>query len=222
MQCGVGRTDRYFAFQYADVVPDIVTLAKSLGGGKTAIGAMIARQPIYMKVYGKPDTALIHGPATFGGIGETCCTAIEALHSLYDERLIENSARQGHYLLEKLRAIKDKHPKIIKDVRGRGLMVGIEFHDFSQTLSLGLKQIVSVLDEKLKDSLCGFVGSLLLRNHNILVAFTEYNRNVIRLEPPLIVTQEQIDTFIAVIDHLLGRGVTRIVADYAKNFLSKG
>jgi acetylornithine/succinyldiaminopimelate/putrescine aminotransferase len=74
--------------------------------------------------------------------------------------------------------------------------------------------MVSVLDEKLKGSLCGFVGSLLFRDYDILVAFTEYNRNVIRLEPPLIVTAEQVDTFVRSLDDLLSRGIARIVADY--------
>jgi len=170
-----------------------------------------------MKAYGTPKTALIHGPATFGGIGEACCTAIEGLNVLYDERLIDNAAIQGDYLIGKLYALQAKNPKLIHDVRGQGLMVGLEFSDFSQTLPFGLKQIVSVLDDKLKGSLCGFVGSLLLRDYNILVAFTEYNRNVIRLEPPLIVTREQIDVFIAALDNLLSRGIAGIVRDYAKH-----
>jgi acetylornithine/succinyldiaminopimelate/putrescine aminotransferase len=216
VQCGVGRTGRFFAFEHAGVAPDIVTLAKSLGGGKSAMGAMIARTPIYMKAYGAPKASLIHGPATFGGMGEACVTAIEALNLLYDDSLMDNTARQGAYLLERLRELAGRYPKLIKAVRGQGLMVGLEFQDFSQTLPMGLKQAVSVLDEKLKGSLCGFIGCLLLAKHNILVAFTEYNRNVIRLEPPLIVTREQIDTLIAALDQLLARGVTRIVADYAK------
>jgi len=222
VQCGVGRTGRFFAFEHEGVVPDIVTLAKSLGGGKAAIGAMIARRPLYMAAYGTPKTALIHGPATFGGMGETCCTAIEALNVLYDEGLIDNSAAQGAYLLERLRRLHSRYPQVLKEVRGQGLMVGVEFQDFSQTLPLGLRRIVSVLDDKLRGSLCGFVGSLLLKDHNILVAFTEYNRNVIRLEPPLIVTREQIDIFVAALDAVLARGVAGIITDYAKNFLRKG
>lgn len=219
VQCGVGRTGRFFAFEYEDVVPDVVAIAKSLGGGKSAMGAMIARRPHYMKAYGAPRHALIHGPATFGGIGEACCTAIEALNVLYDEQLMENAATQGAYLSDRLRRLQEKHPKMIKEVRGKGLMVGIEFCDLSQTLPLGLRQIVSMLDEKLKGGLSGFVGSLLLKDYDVLVAFTEYNRNVIRLEPPLIVTREQIDTFVDALDSLLSRGITRIVTDYTKNFL---
>jgi acetylornithine/succinyldiaminopimelate/putrescine aminotransferase len=222
VQCGVGRTGRFFAFEHAGVVPDITALAKSLGGGKSAMAAMISRRPLYMKAYGTPKTALIHGPATFGGIGEACCTAIEALNVLYDEGLIENSAIQGAYLLERLHGLKDKHPKLLHDVRGQGLMVGVEFADFSQTLPFGLKQIVSVLDDKLKGSLCGFVGSLLLRDHNILVAFTEYNRNVIRLEPPLVAGREHIHTFVDALDELLSRGIAKIVTDYAKSRVTSG
>ena len=219
IQCGTGRTGRFFAFEHFGVCPDIVTLAKSLGGGKTAMAAMIARKSLYMQAYGDPKTALIHGPATFSGIGEACCTAIAALNILYDEGLIENAAVNGAYLLERLQQLQEKYPKILKDARGQGLMVGIEFQDFSQTLLPGLKQLVSVLDNRLKGSLCGFVGSLLLRKYDILVAFTEYNRNVIRLEPPLIVSRDQIDTLVDALDELLARGVTRIVADYARNVI---
>ena len=221
VQCGVGRTGKFFAFEYADVVPDIVTLAKSLGGGKTAMGAMISRSPIYMKAYGTPQTALIHGPATFGGMGEASCTSIELLNILYDENLIENCYEQGNYLIERLNTLKDKYPKLIKEIRGQGLMVGVEFQDFSQTLPFGVKQMVSVLDDKLKGSLCGFVGSLLLKEHNILVAFTEYNRNVIRLEPPLIVKREEVDEFVNAFESLLSAGVTKIITKYAANFLKK-
>jgi acetylornithine/succinyldiaminopimelate/putrescine aminotransferase len=216
VQCGLGRTGRFFAFEHAGVTPDVTALAKSLGGGKCAMAAMIARRNVYMKAYGQPKTALIHGPATFGGIGEACCTAIEALNILYDERLIQNAAEQGDHLLSRLRALKGKYPSIIADVRGRGLMVGLELADISQTLPFGLRQAVSVLDEKLKGSMSGFVGSLLLRDYGILVAFTEYNRNVIRLEPPLIVQREHIDTFVDALDDLLARGIARIVTDFVR------
>ena len=222
VQCGYGRTGRFFAFEHEAVVPDIVTLAKSLGGGKTAIGAYIARTPIFMKAYGSPKTAMIHGPATFSGMGEACCTAIEALNVLYDEGLIDNAAEQGTYLLDRLNQLQRKHPKIIKEVRGKGLMVGLELADISQTLPLGVKHLVSVLDERLKGSLCGFVGALLFRDYDVLVAFTEYNRNVIRLEPPLIVGRAEIDRFVEALDDLLSRGVGRIVGDYVKATLRGG
>ena len=217
VQCGLGRTGRFYAFEHYGVVPDVTALAKSLGGGKTAMGAMIARREVYMKAYGTPKTAMIHAAATFGGIGEACITSIEALNVLYDEGLIDNAAATGDYLLDRLSALQAKYPKIIKEVRGKGFMVGLEFQDFSQTLPMVLRPMVSLLDDKLKGSLSGFIGALLLRDYDVLVAFTEYNRNVIRLEPPLICRKEHVDRFVESLDSLLSRGITGIVKDFLKS-----
>lgn len=220
VQCGFGRSGRFYAFEHHGVVPDVTALAKSFGGGKAAMGAMIARRDIYMKAYGTPKTAMIHAAATFGGIGEGCVTSIEAMNTLYDEGLIENSAEVGAYLLDRLQGIAARYPTIVKEVRGQGLMVGLEFHDFSRTLPLALRPMVALLDDKLKGSLSGFVGALLLRDYDCLVAFTEYNRNVIRLEPPLICSRENVDQFCDALDDLLGRGIVSIVKDFVKSQMS--
>jgi acetylornithine/succinyldiaminopimelate/putrescine aminotransferase len=214
VQCGMGRSGKFFAFEHHGVIPDVTALAKALGGSKTAMAAMIASRDVFMKAYGQPKKALIHAFATFGGIGEGCATAIEGLNILYDDNLIENAAEQGGYLIERLQSLQQKYPALIKEVRGQGLMVGVEFNDISQTLPFGMKQMVALLDDKLKGSLCGFVGALLLSQKNVLVAFTEYNRNVIRLEPPLIITRQHVDIFIEAFDEMLSRGVVGIVKDY--------
>jgi acetylornithine/succinyldiaminopimelate/putrescine aminotransferase len=220
VQCGIGRTGKFFAFEHYGVIPDIVTLAKSLGGGKTAIGAYIARRDIHMRAYGPSKVALIHGPATFSGMGEGCVTAIEALNVLYDEKLIENSAASGARLLQGLQRLQQTYPRLIKEVRGMGLMIGIEFTDLSDTLPFGMRQMVALLDDKLKGSLCGFTGALMLREHNTLVAFTEYNRNVIRLEPPLIASAEHIDAFLKSFETILDAGVTGIIGRYARRAIA--
>ncbi len=217
VQCGFGRTGRFYAFEHYDVVPDITALAKSLGAGKAAMAAMIAKRDIYMKAYGSPKTAMIHAMATFGGIGEACATAIEGINTLYDEGLMENAESTGAYLLERLQALKEKYPRIVKDVRGRGCMMGLEFQDFSQTLPAVMRPVVGMLDDKLKGSLSGFVGALLLRDYDVLVAFTEYNRNVVRLLPPLIMQREHVDKLVDSLDDLLGRGVVAIVKDFVKS-----
>lgn len=216
VQCGLGRTGKFYAFEHYGVIPDVTALAKSLGGGKTAMAAMIARRDVYMKAYGTPKTAMIHAMATFGGIGEACVTSIEALNVLYDEHLIDNAADVGEYLLDRLHELQSRYPALLKDVRGKGMMVGLEFHDFSQTMPVVLRPVLAMLDEKLKGSLPGFIGSHLLRDHGVLVAFTEYNRNVIRLEPPLICGREHVDAFIKALDEVLSRGIVRIVRDFVK------
>lgn len=216
VQCGLGRTGKFYAFEHHGVIPDITALAKSLGGGKCAMAAMIARRDIYMRSYGKPKDALIHGPATFGGIGEACVTAIEALNVLLDEKLMENASEVGGHLLARLRALKETYPAIIKDVRGQGLMVGLELQDVSRTMPVAVRPLLAMVDDKLKGSLAGFLGAALLREANILVAFTEYNRNVIRLEPPLICGREHVDRLVDAIDTILQRGIIGLV----KNFVA--
>jgi ornithine--oxo-acid transaminase len=221
VQCGYGRTGKFYAFEHHNVVPDITALAKSLGGGKAAVGAMIAKREVYMKAYGTPKTAMIHAQATFGGMGEACVTSIEALNVLYEEGLIDNAADTGAYLIESLHAMQAKYPTLLKEVRGQGFMVGLEFHDFSQALPMMLRPVVALLDDKLKGSLPGFIGSHLLADHGVLVAFTEYNRNVVRLEPPLICTRAHVDEFIAAFDEVMGRGVVRIVKDFIARQVKK-
>ncbi|UWF60804.1 aspartate aminotransferase family protein [Brucella sp. 2716] len=216
VQCGFGRTGKFYAFEHYGVIPDVTALAKSLGGGKAAMAAMIARRDIYMKAYGTPKTAMIHAMATFGGIGEACITAIEAVNILYDEQLIDNSTEVGDYLLERLKELQVRYPGLLKDVRGKGMMVGLEFHDFSQAMPMVLRPMLAMLDDKLKGSLPGFIGSHLLRDHGVLVAFTEYNRNVIRLEPPLICQRAHVDEFIKALDEVLSRGIVKIVKDFIK------
>ncbi|KAB2687680.1 aspartate aminotransferase family protein [Ochrobactrum sp. SD129] len=216
VQCGFGRTGKFYAFEHYGVIPDVTALAKSLGGGKTAMAAMIAKRDVYMKAYGTPKTAMIHAMATFGGIGEACITSIETINVLYDEHLIDNSAETGDYLLERLNELHARYPKLIKEVRGKGMMVGLEFHDFSNAMPMVLRPVLAMLDDKLKGSLPGFIGSHLLRDHGVLVAFTEYNRNVIRLEPPLICGRAHVDEFITALDEILGRGIVGIVKDFVK------
>jgi acetylornithine/succinyldiaminopimelate/putrescine aminotransferase len=221
VQCGLGRTGKFFAFEHHGVVPDVTALAKSLGGSKCAMAAMIARRDVYMKAYGTKEKALVHAPATFGGIGEACISAIEGLNVLYDEGLMDNAAARGDELISGLKRLQAKYPKFLKAIRGRGLMVGVEFNDVSETLPFGVKQMVALMDDKLKGSLCGFVGALLVKDHNVLVAFTEYNRNVVRLEPPLIASASDIQQFLDAMDEVLGRGLTRIIADYGRKIAMK-
>src|SRR6185436_6401934 len=113
-----------------------------------------------------------------------------------------------------LKGLQGRYPNLIHDVRGQGLMVGLELADVSRTFPYGLRGAASVLDEKLKGSLAGLVACLLLRNYNVLVALTEYNRNVIRLEPPLICDRMHIEAVADALDDLLSRGITRIISDY--------
>ncbi|TKJ32409.1 MAG: aspartate aminotransferase family protein [Planctomycetes bacterium B3_Pla] len=115
---GIGRTGKWFAYQHYDVEPDILTMAKALGGG-TAIGAMMAREEVAASlVPGKHAT-------TFGGNALVCAAAVAAIEAIEEENLLENADRLGRYTMDKLQQLKQKH-SVIESVRGAGLMIGVQ------------------------------------------------------------------------------------------------
>jgi acetylornithine/N-succinyldiaminopimelate aminotransferase len=169
VQTGMGRTGKWFGYQHFDVEPDIITMAKALGGG-VAIGAMMAKEEIAaVMVPGKHAS-------TFGGNCLACAAAIAVIEAIEEENLLINAAELGRYAMEKLTALKQKH-SIIDHVRGIGLMIGIQ-------LTGPGKEIV---DECLERGL----------------RINCTNDTVIRFMPPMIVTKEQIDEAIDILDGVL-------------------
>ena len=118
VQTGVGRTGKWFAYQHFGVEPDIMTMAKALGGG-VAIGAMMAKAEVAASLV--PGT---HA-STFGGNALVCAAAVAVIEAIGEENLLDNAARLGQYTMDKLRQLKEKHP-IIDHIRGVGLMIGIQ------------------------------------------------------------------------------------------------
>lgn len=201
IQTGLGRTGKMFACEHEGVVPDILCLAKSLGGGVMPIGAYITTDEIWKRAYGSLDRALLH-TSTFGGNSLACAAAIAALEVILTEDLANKASESGAYLLTMLQELKAKHP-LLKDVRGRGLMVGVEFAE--QQKGLVGKLSFGVL-QKLSDEFLGsLVAGELLNEYGIITAYTLNNPNVIRLEPPLAVTREQLDLVVDALDTILSR-----------------
>ena len=127
IQCGLGRTGKVFAYQYYNVEPDILTLAKSLGGG-LPIGALIAKKEVASSF--KPGD---HG-TTFGGNPVACAAAIACLKVLQEGDLIEKCQKKGEYFKAKLECLKEKYPEKIEQIRVLGLMVGIELKEEGQEI----------------------------------------------------------------------------------------
>ena len=121
IQCGLGRTGYLFAYEYYGVTPDILTVAKPLGGG-LPIGAILMTEKV-----AKAIEAGDHG-GTFGGNPFVCNVAKAVFDKIKDPKLLESVRSNGEYLMGKLRVIKGKYPNFIKDVRGRGLMIAIEIN----------------------------------------------------------------------------------------------
>src|SRR5438876_1053756 len=125
VQSGFGRTGKFFAYQHEDVTPDIVTVAKALSGGFVPVGAMLAKGPVFEKVYSSMDRVMVHS-ATFKGGVLAMTAGLASLQVLDDEHLVENAARTGAALRTALTMMAERFD-VLADVRGRGLMIGLEF-----------------------------------------------------------------------------------------------
>jgi acetylornithine/N-succinyldiaminopimelate aminotransferase len=169
VQTGMGRTGKWFAYQHYDIEPDILTLAKALGGG-VAIGAMMAKQEVADKlVPGKHAS-------TFGGNCIACAAGIAVVEAIEEDNLLDNAVQMGRYAKEKLEGLKEKH-KIIKEVRGIGLMIGV------QLVSPGAEIVDKCLTKGLRINCT--------------------NNTVLRFMAAMIVTKEQIDETINILDDVM-------------------
>jgi acetylornithine/N-succinyldiaminopimelate aminotransferase len=169
---GIGRTGKWFGYQHFDVEPDIMTMAKALGGG-VAIGAMMATAEV--------AAALVPGKhaTTFGGNCLACAAGVAVIEAIEEGELLENAARMGEYTAEKLNQLKNKHSNI-DHIRGKGLMIGVQ----------------------LTGSGAGIVDKCLEKGLRINCT----HETVLRLMPAMIVTEEQIDEAIDILDSVLTEG----------------
>jgi acetylornithine/N-succinyldiaminopimelate aminotransferase len=163
VQSGIGRTGKTFAYNHYGIKPDLVILAKAIGGG-LPLGAMITNQK-YSSVFEFGD----HG-STFGGNPVACAAGLAVMNEVFENGLVNEVSKLGDYFSAQLKMIRDEYPDKITDIRGLGFMLGAEM----------TKPCSSIIDE--------------FRNKGILVNCT--NENVLRILPPLISTQENIDHFI--------------------------
>jgi acetylornithine/succinyldiaminopimelate/putrescine aminotransferase len=171
VQTGIGRTGRLWAYEHSGVEPDIMTLAKALANG-VPIGAMLARDEVARAL--TPGT---HA-STFGGTPFVTSVALATLTTVLDERIPERAARMGRYLSDGLRSLQARHPAI-RDVRGRGLLIGAELD----------RPAGPVVDA------CREAGLLILTA----------GERVLRLTPPLVIEERDADRALALIDQALGR-----------------
>ena len=125
VQTGLGRTGTFFAFEQWDVEPDLVTVAKALSGGYVPVGAVIAKADVVERVFDTMDRAVVHS-STFGQNVLAMTAGLATLHTIDAESIVERAAATGGSLLAGLRDLAERH-ELIHEVRGRGLMIGIEF-----------------------------------------------------------------------------------------------
>ncbi len=190
---GFGRTGRWFAMDHWDVVPDIMTLAKGLTCGYLPLGATIARKHIGDRF---KEQFFAHG-ATYAGHALACAAALAVIPIYQEDNLIENSANMGHYLLEKAEELKEKHP-CVGDVRGLGLFVGLELVKNKKT-----RESIMPLDAKIRAGTNPKLEVAKKLGELGMMAMAANPGNVIAMAPPLIITKDEIDEGIAIMDQAL-------------------
>ncbi len=219
IQTGFGRTGKMFACEHEGVVPDIMCISKSFGGGVMPLAAYIAIEKVWKRAYGSMEKATLH-TSTFGGNSRAAAAGIATLEIIYREDLSHQAAEKGEYLLERLRQLQEKYP-FLQEVRGRGLMIGLEF---SQPKQEGFfNKLTGGVVGKLADEYLGaMVSGELLNKHQIITAYTLNNPNVIRLEPPLIVSYEELDKLLVALDEIFAKnkGFGDMVISSSKTILA--
>ena len=167
VQCGIGRSGKFFAFEHAKIKPDIVPIAKGIGGG-FPIGAVLVNKKVASGM--KPGT---HG-STFGGNPLAMSAGNAVMDVMFKKDFLSNVTKNGKYFLKELNKLKEKYPKIIKEIRGKGLLIGLCLH---------------------KDQ-TNFIKKLL--DNNLLTV--RAGENVVRLLPPLNVTKKEINLGLKILD----------------------
>jgi putrescine aminotransferase len=177
IQTGLGRTGKMFGCEHWGVVPDLLTTAKALGGGVMPIGAFTGRPHLWK--------ALEHNPylhsSTFGGNPLACAAGVATIRVLLEERLPERAAELGPYLMDGLRTVQRRHSAIVRDVRGKGLLVGMEFTDPDLVLLVT-------------------AGAM---ERGVIVFYSLNKPECFRIAPPLIITKAQIDRAVGILDEAI-------------------
>jgi acetylornithine/succinyldiaminopimelate/putrescine aminotransferase/predicted amino acid dehydrogenase len=207
VQTGLGRTGKLFAVNHEGVEPDVITLAKSLGGGLMPIGAMLSRRDHWMQAYGTMQTFALH-TSTFGGGSLACAAGLAAVRTIREEKLAENAEERGHQLYEGLKILCLEHD-FLSEVRGRGLLLGLEFNPTpSKIVTHGMsvdntglaRYLIPNHDELLNSIPAMYVMQNLLQTHGIYTQVARSNPRVLRIQPPLTITEEQVNEFLTALD----------------------
>lgn len=192
VQTGLGRTGRMFACEHHGVAPDIMPLAKALGGGMVPIGAVVFGQDSLTEDFGLRHTSTFGGNAFCSRVGVGAVDLLTA----DDQALVRQVAQRGEYLLAGLREIAARHPELVADVRGQGLLLGVQLSD-DPDLHARQGLFRSLADQ---EGLAGFLCGYLLRNEGIRLAPAYFANSVLRVEPPLNVTEADCDTLLGALD----------------------
>ena len=223
VQAGMGRTGRFFAHEHYGLEPDIVTLSKALSGGYMPVGAVLATEKVYMSVYSSIERAMVHS-TTFGRNQLAMVAGLATLDVFDEEQIVERARKTGEAFEAALSPLVDRY-EMLHAVRGKGLMIGLVF---GKPESRVLRMRWNALEAVRTALFSQMVVVPLFHRHRILTQVAADNMNVIKLLPPLVAGQEEVDYFVAALDDVLrdahqGSGLLReFGTTMAKSALRRG
>ena len=198
VQTGLGRTGRWWGFEHWDLEPDLVTIAKSLSGGYVPCAAVVSRRAIQQRTFNRLDRCVVHS-STFGRNNLAMACGLAALQVIDDEQLVARSREMGALLLERLRDLQARH-SLIKEVRGLGLIIAIEFHEPRE---LALRMGWKLLHRLEPELFAQMIVTALFKHHRILSQIAGHGMDVLKILPPLIIGEREIDHFVRALDAVL-------------------
>lgn len=207
IQTGFGRTGRLFAVEHDGAAPDMILLSKSLGGGVVPISVCCTTRETWDRAFGSRDRFDLV-ISTFGGNAAACAAGLKAVEITLRDDLAGRAAALGRHARARLEEMAKKH-ELVKEIRGQGLLLGVEL------------TLPGILGASMEENVAAMVASCLLNDHGVLTSYFDLAPNVLRFEPPLIVTQEEIDRAVDAFDHVLGLGVSGLVLSVGKNAIAR-
>jgi ornithine--oxo-acid transaminase len=199
IQTGLGRTGRFIACEHWGLEPDMVLLAKGLSGGFIPVGAIVTRKAIFDKMFDRMDRAVVHG-STFAKNDMAMVAGLATLAVLEDERLVAHAANLGERLIVNLRQRLSDF-EFVKDVRGKGLMIAVEF---GAPKTLKLRAAYAMLDKANKGLFCQLILIPLFKRHRILAQVAGHAMPVIKLLPPLVLSDADAEWIVTAFEDVIG------------------
>ncbi len=199
VQTGFGRTGKMFACEHWGVEPDIMVTAKALSGGCVPVSAVLSKRWIHNKVFSSLDRCVVHS-TTFGQNDLAMAAGLATLHVLREEKLVERAAAMGNRLMGRLNTLVDKY-EMLHTVRGKGLMVALEF---GPPKSVALKMGWSLLHKLDQSLFCQAMLIPLLTDHHILAQVAGHHMDVIKLLPTLVISEQDVDDVATAFDAVIG------------------
>ncbi len=198
IQCGIGRTGKFWAVEHWGVEPDMICMAKALSGGFIPVGGVAMSSRVMEAVFNRMDRAVVHG-STFSKNNMAMAAGLATLKVIEEEKLVENAARRGDELLAGIRQLVDKY-ELFQAARGKGLMIALEF---GSPKSLSLKAAWTMLEAANKGLFSQMITIPLFKNHRILSQVAGHGMNVVKFLPPLVIGDRDRDWILAALDEVI-------------------